>query len=371
MYSPKSHYKVLIRCFTFNHSQYIFEALTSFAVQQTNFPFVCLIVDDSSTDGTQSVIMDFINKYCDMSKSKNYDENISKIIIVPHSKNQNCTFAVYLLKENLYFQRKRKMDIVWQWRNICDYEAICEGDDHWIDNCKIQNQAFFLDSNPDYVLSHTDFNEKDMKTGKVRSMMHRRQYNLCSRKYVDYRNLYKNLICGFYSCTTLTVMTRLSAVKEVEMSNAFFREKDMKMGDTPMWVGLSGLGKFHYIDSSTAEYRIISESATHSECFENVIEFYQNCFKMIDLLTVNLPEGKHVGQLAKAQYLELILKTVYICKSGYVGEVLKKLGTSNNLFTMNSNLMLKTMNSGNFVKKAILLYVKTINIIQKLYRYYA
>ena len=54
--APKQEYKVLVRCFTFNHSKYIEDTLNSFAMQQTNFPFVCLVIDDASTDGEQEVI---------------------------------------------------------------------------------------------------------------------------------------------------------------------------------------------------------------------------------------------------------------------------------------------------------------------------
>lgn len=54
--APKQEYKVLVRCFIFNHSKYIEYTLNGFAMQQTNFPFVCLVIDDASTDGEQEVI---------------------------------------------------------------------------------------------------------------------------------------------------------------------------------------------------------------------------------------------------------------------------------------------------------------------------
>ena len=54
--APEQEYKVLVNCATFNHSKYIEEALNGFAIQQTNFPFVCYILDDASTDGEQDVI---------------------------------------------------------------------------------------------------------------------------------------------------------------------------------------------------------------------------------------------------------------------------------------------------------------------------
>ena len=44
-------YKVYVRCFTYNHASYIVDAMNGFAMQQTEFPYVCIIVDDASTDG--------------------------------------------------------------------------------------------------------------------------------------------------------------------------------------------------------------------------------------------------------------------------------------------------------------------------------
>ena len=44
-------FKVCVRCFTFNQAKYIEETMNGFVMQQTDFPFVCCIVDDASTDG--------------------------------------------------------------------------------------------------------------------------------------------------------------------------------------------------------------------------------------------------------------------------------------------------------------------------------
>lgn len=49
-------FPVLVRCNTYNQSGYIVDALSGFSMQQTNFPFVCFVIDDASTDGEQEVI---------------------------------------------------------------------------------------------------------------------------------------------------------------------------------------------------------------------------------------------------------------------------------------------------------------------------
>ena len=59
-------FKVVVRCFTFNQSRYIEETMNGFTMQQTNFPYVCCIVDDASTDGEQQVIIEYIKEYFDI-----------------------------------------------------------------------------------------------------------------------------------------------------------------------------------------------------------------------------------------------------------------------------------------------------------------
>ncbi len=59
-------YLVWVSCMTYNQAQYIEDALTGFAMQQTNFPFVCTIIDDASSDGEQEVISRFINEHFDL-----------------------------------------------------------------------------------------------------------------------------------------------------------------------------------------------------------------------------------------------------------------------------------------------------------------
>lgn len=155
IYIPKQNYKVLVRCFTYNQSKYIEDALNGFAMQQTEFPFVCLVMDDCSTDGEQEVIKAWMERECDMVKAEYIDIELSNVILVPHKSNTSCTFAFYFLKQNLYGSGKKKMNMVYPWRECCKYEAICEGDDYWIDPLKLQKQVDYLDAHLDYSMCFT------------------------------------------------------------------------------------------------------------------------------------------------------------------------------------------------------------------------
>lgn len=50
---------VVIRCFTYNHEPYIRDTLDGFVMQKTDFPFVAIVHDDASTDGTTRILMEY------------------------------------------------------------------------------------------------------------------------------------------------------------------------------------------------------------------------------------------------------------------------------------------------------------------------
>ena len=49
-------------CATYNHENYIMDAMNGFAIQQTTFPVVFTIVDDASTDKTSTVIKHYVSE---------------------------------------------------------------------------------------------------------------------------------------------------------------------------------------------------------------------------------------------------------------------------------------------------------------------
>ena len=149
---PKFGYEVLVRCFTYNQSKYIEDTLNGFVMQRTTFPFVCLVMDDASTDGEPEIIKAWMARECDMSKAETIDIPTSLVIIVPHKTNDACTFAFYLLKQNLYGKGDEKMNHVYPWREKCKFEAICEGDDIWIVSNKLQAQYDFMTTHNEYVM---------------------------------------------------------------------------------------------------------------------------------------------------------------------------------------------------------------------------
>lgn len=168
-------YKVIVGCMTYNHSKYIVDALNGFAMQKTNFPFACIVMDDASTDGEQEVIKNWLHNECDMARAEYYDLELSDVIIVPHKENANCTMAVYFLKRNFYQEENLKFGLVGDWVNHCEYIALCEGDDYWIDQKKLQIQTDCLDAHPEVDMCAHSYREVSAISGRIIRSIRRRK----------------------------------------------------------------------------------------------------------------------------------------------------------------------------------------------------
>ena len=113
---------VSICCNTYNHEAYIRQTLQSFIDQQTDYVFEVLVYDDASTDNTQSIIKEFEDKY---------PETIKPIYQTTNQYSQRLRPS---------FQNRQ--------RAKSKYVAICEGDDYWCDNKKLQKQIDYMEKNP-------------------------------------------------------------------------------------------------------------------------------------------------------------------------------------------------------------------------------
>lgn len=150
-------YLVAIRCMTFLHANYITDALNGFCMQQTEFPYVCMVVDDASTDGEQNVIREYIAEHFVVTETRAIADGLGEYVIAKHKINANCDLVYVELSQNLYRERERKLSLIRSWQEMAKYEALCEGDDYWTDPLKLQKQVDFLESHPEVGLCYTDY----------------------------------------------------------------------------------------------------------------------------------------------------------------------------------------------------------------------
>ena len=127
---------------TYNHENYIRQAIEGVLMQKVNFNWELIIAEDCSTDKTRDIILEYKKKHPDFIKLILQEKNVGpaknwiELITKPNSK----------------------------------YIAYFEGDDYWTDPLKLQKQVGFLEANPDYVI-HSGFaklsNEKNELLGRV------------------------------------------------------------------------------------------------------------------------------------------------------------------------------------------------------------
>ena len=145
-------YLVRVSCMTYNQASYIKDAMNGFCMQETTFPFVCVIIDDASKDGEQEVIRHFVEEKFDLGEDNvayEKDTDYGHVTFARNKTNWNCFFSVIYLNENHFSLRKPKAPYFKEWMDT-KYVALCEGDDYWLDPEKLQKQVSFLEEHPDF-----------------------------------------------------------------------------------------------------------------------------------------------------------------------------------------------------------------------------
>lgn len=240
-------FKVFVCCYTYNQSRYIVQALDGFCIQKTNFPFVCAIVDDASTDGEQDVISKYIDCNFDKATIIRYETDYAVIIQARHTHNCNCFFVALFLKKNHFRDlklRNQKKSYLAEWRLKCKFESICEGDDYWIDKRKLQMQYDFLDTHPDYTMVFNAINCL-YPDGTIKE---------------EHRYSNDNLECDIRDCIKAgggyAKVAAMMYVRGMEDYSEWASKSTV--GDLPSQLTLFTKGKVMYIDKIVSCYRINS-----------------------------------------------------------------------------------------------------------------
>lgn len=114
---------VSVLVLTYNHVNYINKALESILSQQHNLNIEVLIIDDASSDGTDRILYKYKEKYPDIIKLR--------------CKKVNSSHPTYNLYQLCKYARGK-------------YVAFLDGDDYWVDKCKLQKQYDFLENNSEF-----------------------------------------------------------------------------------------------------------------------------------------------------------------------------------------------------------------------------
>ena len=175
---------------TYNHEEFIAQAIESWLMQETDFDIEIVIGEDCSTDNTFEIINMYKEKYPEL------------IHIITSERNVG-------MQNN--FLRTLK---------ACTgrYIAICEGDDYWTDSQKLQKQVDFLEMNMNY--------------------------NMCFHNIKIYKQYDKVFVNDYITkpVAQVTTIHDLSITNYIHTPSVVFRNN---LGELPQWFD-----KVPYIDYS-------------------------------------------------------------------------------------------------------------------------
>ncbi|MBN1066204.1 glycosyltransferase [Clostridium botulinum] len=210
---------VSIDCITYNHEKYIAQALESFLTQKTNFNFEILIHDDASTDKTRTIVENYHRKYPD--------------IIKP-----------IFQEQNKYSKGEKRISTKYNWpRAQGKYIAICEGDDYWIDEHKLQKQYDYMEKNTDCSMCFHSAKISDVEKGIIGEV--KPFEKSCNVSFEDM------VLGGGGFCPTASLFLRK---KFLENLPQYYM--DAHVGDYPLQIYLTTVGNVYYYNEFMSIYRV-------------------------------------------------------------------------------------------------------------------
>jgi glycosyltransferase involved in cell wall biosynthesis len=256
---------------TYNQENFIGQTIESILNQQCDFPFEIVIGEDSSTDNTRNIILEFQKKYPDIIKLVPKDSNKGVV------KNFIDTFKATSGK----------------------YFAFCSGDDYWHDPLKLQKQVTFLENNPEYGLVHTDVNYYHQKNGMLI-----KNYNAKRHPSIDEENVFESLLTFRYFVNSATVCyVRSIAEQYIEFDK--FVELKFPAEDYPVLLELSKRTKFKYFKESTATYRVIESSVSRPSNAARKFDFLKSVYSIQEYYINKFGVSKEMAEKAKVSNYKL------------------------------------------------------------------
>lgn len=215
---------------TYNHGQFIAQAIESVLSQKTSYPYRLYIGEDCSPDNTRAICQDYASRYPDRitlicTEKNNIDQNSSNIY-------------------NAAFNSGAK------------YIAMLEGDDYWIDNYKLQKQVDFLEQHADYSMCFSNarvLNSMGMQT--INAPVYKEYYTV------------EDIVQGDAFIYIPTLLYR--NILGFPLPSVYNKTR---CGDIAIELLLADTGKGKFFNEDMAVYRQHASSLSRSEAFLSKLE---------------------------------------------------------------------------------------------------
>lgn len=240
---------VSVFCTAYNHEKYIEQCLDSIVAQKTNFKFELLIHDDASTDKTAEIIQEYQKKYPEIvipvfQEINQYSQNIciSRTFLLPKARGK--------------------------------YIAICEGDDYWIDDSKLQVQVDLMEKHP----------EIDMCTNGAVKIKNGKKIGVISPSSVQKIFTPKEVICGGGNMFATNSIFYRKSMRDKTPRFIQYKEFDYS---TQIWGSLRG--GILYTPKLMSAYRVMADGSWSMRMKANP-NAYINHLKKVEQMETILAE---------------------------------------------------------------------------------
>jgi len=202
----------------YNHQDFLAEAIDSVLIQSCEEPYEVIIGEDCSCDRTRQIALDYQRRHPDKIRVIFSDSNVGM--------NENF--------KRIYIASRGK------------FIAICEGDDYWIDPCKLTKQTALLKSDRSLSIVFHDVSVVDEFGARV-----------CDSKILDYWHLQREYIIS---------PQRLAVGAAIPTLSVLFRKIDLVFDgimrvtnlDTYLFACLGQNGSAKIADGVLGAYRVHS-----------------------------------------------------------------------------------------------------------------
>lgn len=226
---------------TYNHSRYIAQAIESILAQRTSFAFELIVGEDCSTDSTLEICRRYAEQHPDTIRlitsecNVGWRENYARTIAAARGK----------------------------------YIALCDGDDWWCDEQKLQLQVDALEADEGCAMCYTRSERRSEPSGES----HIYPSGACHTSFEDMLRL--------NTAENSTTVARREVVERYYAEVCPARHPEWLTDDLPMWLWVSAHYRICYVDRVCAVHRILTTSVSHSDDYRRRLAF---CDSLADIM---------------------------------------------------------------------------------------
>ncbi|MBO5505501.1 MAG: glycosyltransferase [Clostridia bacterium] len=275
--------EVTVYCLVYNHEKFLRDCLEGFVNHKTNFRFKVIVHDDASTDNSAEIIREYAEKYPEIIEPIYQTEN-------QYSK------GVGIVRNFIYPRMEGK------------YVAICEGDDFWNDENKLQKQYDALENNPDINFCLCRVCETN-EEGELNGNEYPRNKELVEAGVIPSEVMVDILVEEGYQFQTSGYFFRINPYREYIESQEKYKIKS-SIGDVQLILYYIYKGDFYFIDEVLSCYRRTGTNWSS--------EIVKNSEKRLKMMTELIEIYKNFNVYSGKKYNKKIEKKINIIKYGYV-----------------------------------------------------